>query len=686
MMKRRMNVRENAHSKLTEVEVVGSSPREIKSGDPSDWCPNGSRSPIMVKCTDELSCLGWFIISVSGFVNHSSALRRASVMRMLRLLGLWLILCVATGSTWAADRLPVPNDADQKTALATVKEVFRDELASAKTAADQVDLAKRMLDSLEEKPEAATANFVLLTQCQTLAMKALNIELTYTVIDELAKRYDVDALALRTSALRDMGKGPTEIKLHTSLTQSALLLVNDSIEQERFDAAMTAVDLANTLAIRTKNLDLRKQVTARKAEVVEFQKLSDAYVKAKAVLTKTPQNPAANDAAGRYLIAVKSDWDQGLKHLILSSDSTLQRAAKRDDDAIDSSKLPTADEAMALGDSWWDVANKQTSAPVKAAIKLRAGQWYGSILKNLEGLTKAKVDQRLTESRWLDDPKLEKRMPRNRVWDKLQTQFVEAEGWLQGDFAICQAASFENGLEFSKALSTRGFRPVRFRPYPTAKGMNVACIWHKEAIESQFSYGPESKIREEEAELRRLGFFPSDVAGYLNEAGGEEFCVTWTKTKPEKVTEVILMLAHPTGMPMEPRLGSGLPVAVHHSWNAKGQVVDHQIRWLPGAPHGHMWTTRTAVRAGLDRDRGLCTDISVSSRRGESDINKTFWGAVVRPLPQLRVQEVYEPEFAETRKEWAKLTADGMKPVAIGATRLEDGSIVSSTIWHGPAK
>ncbi len=609
-------------------------------------------------------------------------------MKSLRnVLGFLVCICFLSAVVAnAGERLAVPDEAAQKPALAAVKEVFRQDLAAAKTASHQSDLAKRMLNSLEEKPEAATANYVLLTQAQGLAVKALNTELTRQAIDELAKRYEVDPLSLRATAIRDLGKGPTDAKLHGNLAQLALGLVDDCVEQERFDIAVTAVDIANSLAIRAKSNDLRKQSTARKAEIAEIQKLWDESRKGLEVLKTSPQDPAANDAVGRYLIAVKSDWNQGLVHWVLSSDKDIQKAAKQDSDVISALGPSNRDLSLALGDSWWDVAAKQSSPALKAAMKLRAGQWYGSVLPGLEGLTKARVDQRLTDSRWQNDPNLLKHMPRSRTWEKLNPRFMAAEGWFNGKFALCQAASLEEAMSLNQVLTLWQFRPIRFRPYRTPNGLKVAAIWHKSPIESEISHGTQYQIRQREEELRQKGFFPSDVASYFNETGEEEFTVVWAKTKPAGATDAILVLSHKTGETMEQQTAAALPVAVHHFWTSKKEPVDSQVRTIPGSPHGHVWGSRGAIQKAIAETKIVCVDISLSSLGNESDLNKLLWAATFHPRENVQFVEVHKPNLTGNRSEWRKLADEGYAPVAIGAVSLSTGATVSSTIWHRSTK
>lgn len=604
-------------------------------------------------------------------------------MKSLRHVFGLLVCCLCAMVADAAERLPVPDEAAQKPALAAVKEVFRQDLAAAKTAAQQSELAKRMLSTLEEKPEAATANYVLLTQAQSLAVKAFNAEVTRQAIDELAKRYEVDPLSLRATALRDLGKGPTDVKLHGNLAQLALHLVDDCVEQERFDVATTAVDLANSLAVRAKSNDLRKQSTTRKTEIAELQKLSDESRKARETLSKSPQDAAANDAIGRYLIAVKSDWDQGLRHWVLSSDKEIQKVAKQDNDVLDALGPSSTEKNLALGDSWWDLAAKQSSPALKSAMKLRAGQWYDSILSGLEGLTKARADQRLTESRWLNDPILLKHMPRSRTWQNLNPRFAAARGWFHGQFALCQAAPFAEALSLNQVLTLWRFRPIRFRPYRTPDGLKVAAIWHKSPIESEISHGSQYEIRQREEQLREKGFLPCDLAGYVNERGEDEHVVVWAKTKPAGAKELVMILSNPWGERLDKVLDGFGSETNQGFWNSKKEHLLNSIRKKPAPSYWHhYWSNRESVKKTLDESKVVCVDVSISAPVDESDASKLHWSVTLESRENTTFVEVHQPDIQKSFAEWRKLSETGHIPAAIGAISLRDGTTVSSTIWH----
>lgn len=612
-------------------------------------------------------------------------------MKWLRVVLVPLICCLCAISTEAADRLPIPDDAAQKAALVTVKDVFRQDLAAAKSASQQVELGQRMLRSLEEKPEAATANYVLLIQAQGLAVKAFNPELTRQVIDELAKRYEVDPLLLRVAAIRDLSKGPTDAKLHGDLAQTALVLVDDCVEQERFEVAVSALELANSLSIRSKSNDLRKQSATRKAEVTELQKLWTDGRKARDTLSKSPQDAAANDALGRYLIVAKNDWDQGLKHWVLSSDKEIQKAAKQDNDVLDALGPSSMEKNVALGDSWWDLAAKQSSPVMKAAMKLRAGQWYESILVGLEGLSKARADQRITESRWLNDPAVAKHMPRSRTWEKLNPRFAAVEGWFNGKFALCQAAPFEEALSLNQVLTLWKFRPIRFRPYRTSNGLKVAAIWHKSPVESELTRGSQYEVRQREEQLRAKGLLPCDLAGYVNERGEDEFVVVWANSKPKGANEVVMVLSHPWGERLDTAMEGFGSVTNQNFWSSKPEQLLNTIRKKPAPSFWHhYWSNRESVKQKLDESKAeskaVCVDVCISAPANESDAGKLNWSITLESLPDTEFVEVHQPNFAKGLAEWRKLMDSGHVPVAIGAVSLRNGPTVSSTIWHRPIK
>ena len=89
----------------------------------------------------------------------------------------------------------------------------------------------------------------------------------------------------------------------------------------------------------------------------------------------------------------QGDWDEGLKFLAKGSDAAMKSLAA----AELASKPGNAEERVARGDAWWNLAEKAGGKP-KSAMRQHAGQWYQEALPDLPpGLEKSKVEKRLAQ-------------------------------------------------------------------------------------------------------------------------------------------------------------------------------------------------------------------------------------------------------------------------------------------------
>ena len=77
--------------------------------------------------------------------------------------------------------------------------------------------------------------------------------------------------------------------------------------------------------------------------------------------------------------------------LALGSDAVLKAAAIKDLRGADS-----ADEQAAIGDAWWDLAETKQGQE-RDTLRLRAGFWYRQAFGKLEGLSRLKVEQRISQ-------------------------------------------------------------------------------------------------------------------------------------------------------------------------------------------------------------------------------------------------------------------------------------------------
>ncbi|MFT3880022.1 MAG: bifunctional serine/threonine-protein kinase/formylglycine-generating enzyme family protein [Gemmatales bacterium] len=64
--------------------------------------------------------------------------------------------------------------------------------------------------------------------------------------------------------------------------------------------------------------------------------------------------------------------------------------------------------------------------------------------------------------------------------DALQKKMEASSGLIQPTFAICAALRWPDVAAVMKDMTAASYRPVRFRPYPTATGLHAAVIWHRD--------------------------------------------------------------------------------------------------------------------------------------------------------------------------------------------------------------
>ena len=80
----------------------------------------------------------------------------------------------------------------------------------------------------------------------------------------------------------------------------------------------------------------------------------EAFQAAQERLKTAPDDPDACLAVGRWYCFYQGDWDEGLKLLAKGSDDALKSLAAEEL----ASKPSKAEERVARGDAWWDLAEK----------------------------------------------------------------------------------------------------------------------------------------------------------------------------------------------------------------------------------------------------------------------------------------------------------------------------------------
>jgi hypothetical protein len=146
-------------------------------------------------------------------------------------------------------------------------------------------------------------------------------------------------------------------------------------------------------------------------------------------------------------------------------------------------------------------------------------------------------------------------LPLERSWQEpaaeLRQQVEQAQGLLAERFALVQTLPRERFAALAEGLRQCGYRPVRFRPYRVGRSICVAAVWRRDGRDWRLLQGVTAElIRQQDSELRRHGYQPVEVSGWL--AAGqdrqERYAALWVRAEGKKE---------------EARLYVGVPLARH---------------------------------------------------------------------------------------------------------------------------
>lgn len=301
------------------------------------------------------------------------------------------LLQAAEGKPTPAQRQPVPDQTAVQKALKMLDEVYKDDMAAAKTPEKKRSLAGRLLaDALDAQVPAE--QFALLQAARQWAVQAGDVSFALRAADAMMERFQVDAVAIKAEALEGLSKTGSPAS-SLELADSAELLVQEALQQENYDLAVRLSRLGLNAARRTKNADLVKRLTAQNKEVEQAAKAYQKIQTAQQTLKQNPKDPEANLLLGRYLCFEKGRWEEGLPHLAQSSDESLKKLA-----ADDLAQPTEAARQAALAEGWWERAQQEKDAQAKGAMQGRCAHWYGEALPKLGGLDKLKAQRRIQEA------------------------------------------------------------------------------------------------------------------------------------------------------------------------------------------------------------------------------------------------------------------------------------------------
>ncbi len=296
-------------------------------------------------------------------------------------------------------RAAVPGNAALAKASKEVFEIYQAEYDAARSAAQKVLLAKKFLEQSAETRNDPAARYVLIKTARDLASQAGDAVVAFQAIDAMSAAFEVDGTGMKADAVSKAAKvvqTPAQLK---ALVEQILALMDELVDQDRFDDALALAPVASERARRAHDNALSKQINQHKKEVEAIRKTFVEVQPLVERLSTQPDNAEANYRVGRYCAAVKSDWKKGLPMLAKGSDASWKKLAQQE-----LASPSVSGEQLALADGWWDTAQLAQDAE-RNGLLLHAGTWYRKAQPGVApGLNKARVDKRLAEIDQLDQP------------------------------------------------------------------------------------------------------------------------------------------------------------------------------------------------------------------------------------------------------------------------------------------
>ncbi len=285
-------------------------------------------------------------------------------------------------------RLPVPDAAAQTAAAKRIKEAHGADYENAKTRADKIELAKKLISEGNDAKGDPAEAYSLFRIARDIAALAGDADLAFQAIDAIGRRYQIDVLQTQADLLTKFAElvDAQAVRPWGAETED---LINEALAAERFEIAKQCVAALTKLAARSGD-EIRIEHAAKRSTVVDKRAAEfDELAKATARLKTTPNDGPANLTIGKNVCFKKGDWKRGLPMLTLGDDPQLKDLALRDladpQDAV---------EQAQLGEDWRAVARAESRA---RPILQRAMFWYSKSYARLKGPNKAIVTRRLKE-------------------------------------------------------------------------------------------------------------------------------------------------------------------------------------------------------------------------------------------------------------------------------------------------
>ena len=286
-------------------------------------------------------------------------------------------------------KLPVPAEAAQTQALATVKQLFEKEYESTQ-ASTRLGLAARLIRQARESREQPTEQYVMLCEARALAERQGDCAIALLAVDELAKRFEVSGAEMKRETLALSLRHARTSASVAMIAEAALRAGDASLADGQTETWSTLLNQLKGAATKKGGPPLVQMIDEGQKRLEALAALYQGEKAAAKALEADPADPAANLELGRFYCLAKADWDKGLPMVAKGAQGPLPPLAAK----LVAQRGDVASQ-LAMADGWWSLAEKERSG-MKALLAAAARYWYQQAQPRLAGADLARVQERLT--------------------------------------------------------------------------------------------------------------------------------------------------------------------------------------------------------------------------------------------------------------------------------------------------
>jgi hypothetical protein len=299
--------------------------------------------------------------------------------------GFWLS---SSPAAQGRGKIVPPDKAALDKAMKLVVDVFGNDLEMATTSEKKARLAATLFQQGKEVKGDAL-RYVCFREARDLAARANETTLALTIVDEMSRTYDVDALLLKADVLGLAVASATEKEAGLALVETIRPLLDEAVELDHYKAAHQLGDALIAAAKKAKSASLVLELQKRVEEIKTIEK---SFGKVQGYLdrvAKDPKDAEAQRELGKYFAFQKKRWEKGLPYFAAADDKVFAPLARQD--LLDPKDVK---DQLALADGWWDAAGSLKDG-AKLAVQMRAAFWYEKTLPTLSGLHRTKAQKRI---------------------------------------------------------------------------------------------------------------------------------------------------------------------------------------------------------------------------------------------------------------------------------------------------